>query len=287
MAPSGPFDRALVLRGMAFLATRYRVEFDSGLFHRHEMFAGTDQRRREELLRAITDPGVAAVVAARGGYGITRILSSLDLDCLCAAPRWIVGFSDLTAFHVESWRLGIASMHAANVTGLGRGDAKARQEWMTALEAPRALRTYAGLRSWGEGRAEGPIVGGNLTMLFTCAAAGRLHIPRGSVLLLEDVAEHSYRIDRMLTALVTGGYLSEVAAVVVGEFTDCAPGRYGVTVESVLRSQLAQLRVPVVAGFPAGHGLHNTPVPLGLRVRVSTTPGEVVINPGGAGHQPR
>ena len=172
IAPSGPFDRTLVLRGIGFLAERYRVEFDWSLFDRQGMFAGTDQRRLDELNAALVDPGIAGVVAARGGYGLTRILPRANLALLRKRPRWLVGFSDATALHVEATRLGIVSLHAHNVTGLGRGDAVAREEWVAALEQPTARRTYPNLETWTSGEAQGPLVGGNLTLLFTCAAAG-------------------------------------------------------------------------------------------------------------------
>jgi muramoyltetrapeptide carboxypeptidase len=112
------------------------------------------------------------------------------------------------------------------------------------------------------------VTGGNLTVLFACAAAGRLCIPRGSLLLLEDVGEAPYRVDRMLSALLVSGALDGVAGVILGSFIDAPPGRYGVAVEDVLRERLEPLAVPVVAGFPSGHGVLNESVHLGLPARV-------------------
>lgn len=278
VAPSGAFDRALFWRGLGFLAGRYRVEFDRSLFERHQGYAGADERRRAELAQALTDPGVAAVIAARGGYGLTRILPQLPLAALVTAPRWIVGFSDITALHVEAMRRGVASLHAANVTGLGRGDAVARAEFIAALEHPGARREVAGLTPWVGGCAAGPLVGGNLTLLFTCAAAGRLTLPPGVVLVLEDVTELSYRIDRMLTALLDAGVFERVAAIIVGELLDCPAGSFGVSAAEVVRERLARLGVPLVAGFPCGHGSDNLPLPLGRRVLVDATRGVVVLN---------
>jgi muramoyltetrapeptide carboxypeptidase len=279
VAPSGPFDRALLLRGIGFLAQRYRVEFDQALLRPHRAFAGTDQRRLEELDAALRDPGVAAIVTARGGYGATRILPQVRVSTLRESPRWFVGFSDVTAMHVEAARLRIASMHAHNVTGLGRADGRARSAWVSALECPGSRRTFDALQRWVSGRADGPLFGGNLTMLFTCAAAGRLSIPPGAVLVIEDVTEHSYRIDRMLTALLTSGTLATVAAVIVGELTDCPAGQFGLEAQEVVRERLGSLGVPLVAGFPCGHGARNVPVPLGLPARVDADRGIVVFNP--------
>lgn len=267
VAPSSPFDRTLVYRGLAFLRTRYRVEFSSGAFCRSGFLAGDDARRLSELQRAIDAPDVDAIVAARGGYGLTRLVPQLDLAPLRRHPKWLVGFSDLTALHVEAARLGVASMHAHNVAGLGRADPVAREQWTTALEAPTRRRTLT-VQSWIPGRARGPLFGGNLTLLFTCAASGRLSPPPGAVWFLEDVTETSYRIDRMLTALLDCGALDSAAAVVLGDFTDCSAGLYRVEVEAVLRERLQRLRVPLAAGVPAGHGRHNVPLCLGAPAEV-------------------
>jgi muramoyltetrapeptide carboxypeptidase len=275
IAPSGPFDRTLVLRGLGWLRERYDVKFDASLFERDGYLAGPDARRLSELNVALRDPDARAIVATRGGYGLTRIAHAVDTEALRKHPKWLVGFSDVTALHVEAQRAGVASLHAHNVAGLGRGDAHARASWLDALERPDAPRRYSGLTVMRTGHAEGRIVGGNLTVLFTCAAIGRLRLPAGAVLLLEDVGEAPYRVDRMLTALFVSGALDAVAAVLVGSFTDAPPGQYGVPLEHVLRERLGALAVPVLSGLPVGHGARNEPVHLGLRVRVDGSSGSV------------
>jgi muramoyltetrapeptide carboxypeptidase len=207
VAPSGPFDRALFWRGVGWLGGHYRVEFDRSVFSRSGFLAGSDERRAEELNRALRDP-VRAIVTARGGYGLSRIIDRVDLAALLESPKWLVGFSDATMLHVALARLNIASMHAHNVCGLGRADAHARSRWMAALETPHACRIVSGLQTWQSGSASGRLFGGNLTVLHTCAAAGRLRVPDGSVLVIEDVTESSYRLDRMLTTLAAAGALS-------------------------------------------------------------------------------
>jgi muramoyltetrapeptide carboxypeptidase len=272
IAPASPFDRTLALAGIGFLGERYRVEFDWRMFERDGFLAGSDARRRDELADALAAPDVAAVLAARGGYGATRITSKLDFGALSRSPRWLIGFSDITALHVEAQAVGVASLHAHHAAGLGRGDARARQRWLEALEQPLAPRTLHGeaLRS---GIARGPLWGGNLTVLFTCAVAGRLRLPAGVILALEDVTESSYRIDRMLSALRLGGHLRGVAGVALGGFTDCSPGLHGVPVEQVLRRELSELAVPIVAGLPFGHDLPNEPLLLGADAELDAEQG--------------
>lgn len=263
VAPSSPFEHVLGWRGMGFLREHFRVRFDRSAFSRAGYLAGDDARRRRELEDALADDECRAIVAMRGGYGASRFVHDVDWTPLRARPRWIVGFSDITALHLEAGRVGVASLHASHVTSLGRGDAVERAAWLDALLEPTRARCFDGLTSVVEGSARGPLFGGNLTLLHASACAGKLSAPPGSVWFLEDVTERPYRIDRMLTTLVLGGHLRDAAAIVFGEFTDCAPLRDGVTVEDVIADWSARLGVPVARGLPSGHGLRNAPLVLG------------------------
>jgi muramoyltetrapeptide carboxypeptidase len=180
-----------------------------------------------------------------------------------------VGFSDFTVLHAEAWRRKLATVHGAMVCSLGNADDAARRQWIETLEQPRKERSFRSLVSWRRGTATGPLVGGNLAMLHAAAAASRLLIPKGAVVLLEDIGERPYRVDRMLTNLTAGGHLARASAVLVGDFTDCAPGADGTTVEDVLRERLLALDVPVLAGMPVGHGRRNDPIVFGQRTEVT------------------
>lgn len=274
IAPASPFDRTLLLSGIAFLGQRYRVEFDWSLFERDGFLAGSDARRRAELEQALHAPDVAAVVAARGGYGATRITGGVDFAALNRHPKWLVGFSDITALHLEAQAVGVASLHAHHAAGLGRGDARARERWLAALEQPQVARELGG-RVVRAGRVRGPLWGGNLTVLFTCAVSGRLRLPPGVILALEDVTESSYRIDRMLSALRLGGHFTGVAGVALGGFTDCSPGPHRVPVEQVLSRELGELGVPIVTDLPFGHDLPNEPLVLGADVELDAERGRL------------
>jgi muramoyltetrapeptide carboxypeptidase len=269
VAPSSPFSRDELLRGLAWLRGRYRVRMSPEVFARDGFLAGSDARRTQELANAFRDPAIKAVLAARGGYGAMRILGDAPWEELGRAPKWLVGFSDVTAFHVMAWRAGIASVHGPNVTGLGRDASPlVRAAWLASVERPGARRVWAGLRVVQSGRAEGPLVGGNLAMLEAMAAAGKLIVPDGAVLALEDVTERPYRIDRMLTALRLGGHLDRVSAIVLGGFEGCGPGPDGRTAEEVLEERTRTLGVPVVSGAPFGHSPHNEAFVLGVNAVV-------------------
>ena len=276
VAPSSPFDRALLLRGVGWLGERYRVEFDWRACEREGFLAGSDQRRLEELDRALERDDLAAIVAARGGYGLTRVVHRAHFAALRRAPKWLVGFSDVTALHLEALTQRVASIHAENAAGLGRGDARARGEWIRVLENPRETRTVRGLGCLRGGAARGVLAGGNLTLLFTQAAAGRLRLPDGAVLVIEDVTEAAYRVDRMLTALLVAGALDRVGAVVVGDFSECPPSR-GVSVEQVLAERLSELRVPVLTGLGFGHGERNLPLVFGAPASVDGAAGTLTL----------
>jgi muramoyltetrapeptide carboxypeptidase len=272
IAPSSPFDRALVLRGMGWLAERYRLSFDRDLFERTGFLAGSDERRLAELDARLADPDLGALLVARGGYGLGRIAHLCDWAALRRAPKWLVGFSDATVLHTEALAVGVASLHAHNTAGLGRGDTARREELRDVLEFPERARTIGGLETWVSGTARGPLVGGNLTVIFSCLASGRLRFPPGAVLVIEDVTEQAYRIDRMLTAFRVSGVLDRVAGVVVGDFTDCPPSR-GVSVREVLEERLRTLGVPVAAGLRFGHDEENQPFVLGLEATLDATSG--------------
>ncbi len=267
VAPSSPFPREALLAGLAWLGQRYSLVMHGDMFARVGFLAGDDARRTHELSTAMRDPSVRAIVAARGGYGATRIAKRLPWEEFARAPKWIVGFSDITALHVHAAACGVACVHASNATGLGASSnvhiARNRATWMSALERPASPRTWSGLRAIKEGDATGVLFGGNLALLCALAAAGSLAIPRGAIVLLEDVTEHPFRVDRMLTSLIEGGHFAHAAAIVFGDFDQCDPTHDGVTIDTVLAERTTSLGIPVYAGAPFGHASRNESFTLG------------------------
>ena len=268
VAPSGPIREEDFLRGLGWVRDRYRVRTTARVLARRGYLAGDDEARAQEFRLALADPEVKAILAVRGGYGAMRLLERIDVSVLTHRPRWIVGFSDITALHVSVWAQGVASIHGPNVGSLGRASPRDRASWLSALERPEATREWDGLTVVHPGEASGPLVGGNLTLLFAMAACGRLALPAGAILAIEDVTESPYRVDRMLTALTLGGYLRDVGAIVFGGFHQCGPGADGTCVDEVLRERTAGLGVPVLAGAPFGHGAVNESFVLGLPARI-------------------
>ncbi|HVH44638.1 MAG TPA: LD-carboxypeptidase [Labilithrix sp.] len=257
VAPASGFDRDELFRGLAWLATRYRLRIDQRIFARSGFLAGADADRASVLARAMEDPEVEAILCARGGYGAMRIIDELPWDAFVERPKHLVGFSDVTALHVSANARGIATVHGPNVTGLGRSISAAERASLIASLENGPLGSWTELEVMTPGEARGPVVGGNLALVCAMAAAGRLVVPSGAIVVLEDVTERPYRIDRMLTSLLLGGHLARASAIVFGGFTECEPGPDGVTVDDVLRERTRSLGIPVMARAPFGHGAPN------------------------------
>lgn len=265
VAPAGPFDREELFRGLAWLASRYRLRLQSTLFDRYGFLAGGDDVRAGTIASAMMDPEVDAIFCARGGYGAMRVIDRLPWREFAARPKPIVGFSDVTALHLVANGMGLMSVHGPNVTGLGRGSTPHERHTLLAALEGLPLEAWDGLSVVHAGPpARGVVIGGNLALVEAMAAASRLAIPEGAILVLEDVGERPYRIDRMLTALRMGGHLSSVAGIVFGEFTRCDAGPDGTSALDVLRERTESLGIPIACGAPIGHGTRNLAFRLGV-----------------------
>jgi muramoyltetrapeptide carboxypeptidase len=273
VAPAGPLDREALDAGLRILGGRYKVEWDPGLLSRTRYLAGDDRRRARELTAALADPGIRCVVAARGGYGSMRILSEVwpVTEGHPAAPgpaKLLVGFSDITALHAAVQASGRVSVHGPVVTQLGAQPETVVERFFSILEdkttppAPLAGTPFVG------GVAEGPLLGGNMSLLTRLLGTPWLPDLTGAVLLLEDVGEQPYRIDRMWTHLRLAGVLDRLAGVALGDFTDCEAPGVEFTLRDVIEALAREAGLPCVGGFPMGHGAVNVPVPLGTRVRL-------------------
>ncbi len=252
IAPSSPFDRERFDRGVMRLRERYTVTFDDGLFARDSFLAGSDARRVDELHAALDDDSVDAIACARGGYGAMRLLPSIDLALVIRAKKLLVGFSDVTALHALWQRAGLRSLHGSMVAALGVLPDARVERWTRAVEG---FVPFSGHDAhWKtRGRVVAPLVGGNLAVL--AALVGTPFFPPidGCVLLLEDVGEAPYRVDRMLTTLRLSGALQRAAGVLVGDFTNCHPREDGKTVDAVLQERLGDLGLPALMHVPVGH----------------------------------
>ncbi|MEO8031352.1 MAG: LD-carboxypeptidase [Gemmatimonadota bacterium] len=259
---------------------------------RHGYLAGTDEERLDDLNAALRNPVLDAIWCLRGGYGVTRILDQVDFAAMAARPRVIIGYSDITALLLAAWRhTGLVTFHGpmarAPLTSFSR-DHQARvlasavvpgrlgrlpqPDDVLVPKSPRIV-TIRG------GKAEGRLIGGNLT-LVQCLIGTR-HLPDfdGAILFLEEVNEDLYRIDRMLAHLRMAGALDRVAGVVVGQVTELsqrgADGSMGY--DEILATYLEPLGVPVAYGFPFGHVESQWTLPVGVMARLDASAGELEL----------
>jgi muramoyltetrapeptide carboxypeptidase len=277
VAPSSPFDAAAFEQGVVRLRRRYAVSYEPEILAREGFLAGADERRLRELRRAVATPGVAAIIAARGGYGATRIAQLIAADEVRRHAPLLVGFSDVSALHALWAHAGVSSLHGSMVATLARVSEPRFERFCAALEG-RFPERYEGLSTLAPGVAEGILLGGNLAVV--CALLGtRLFPPLdGAVLFLEDVGERPYRVDRMLTSLRHAGVLQGLRGIVLGAFEQGEPGPDGVTLDAVLHERTRDLGIPVVAGFPAGHIDDNCELPFGRRVTLDAQNGVLHIH---------
>ena len=270
VAPAGPFDHEAFDRGIAWLRERYEVVYRADIYERDGYFAGSDQRRLEELKHSLSDPDIDAILCARGGYGSTRLLPFLDPGEVSAAGKLLIGFSDVSALHALWRRAGVPSLHAPMVAALGNASEQIQEEWISAVENPLQSREWKLKRlcNRSEREVSGILLGGNLAVLGALNGTEYLPSLEGAILFLEDVGERPYRIDRMLTTLQQSGWFDEIAGVILGAFTDGAPGPDGVTLEKVFQQHFGSLDLPVLTGLPVGHIDENHPLPLGVPARI-------------------
>ena len=279
MAPAGPVPRDAASLGLRILEDRgFSVTCDDGVFESWRYLAGPDPRRLAELVDALTRPGVRAVWAARGGYGTLRLLDAVPWEEVAAAERrWLVGFSDITALHAAWLAAGLGgAIHGPNVTTLGSIGGTDREQLFGVLTGtlPPPGQGAARLRTLSPGTAEGPLVGGNLSLVTRLVGTPFAPSLAGAVLFCEDVGERPYRVDRMLAHLRLAGVLGEVAGVVLGDFMGCEEPGGDYTLTDVVDEVLGGLDVPAVGAFPAGHGVRLRSLPLGVRVRLEAEEGE-------------
>jgi muramoyltetrapeptide carboxypeptidase len=256
VAPSGPVDPVRLERGRRVLeGLGLQVVLGTRLLDRSGFLAGPDEARAADLGEAWCDPRVSAVVCARGGYGAARLLDLLDWDAMRAAePKILLGSSDITALHTAfARRLGVATLFGpmpatATLSDPPGPEPQTFAHLRASLFEGAAAAPVTGDRVIVPGRAEGPVTGGNLTLLASLCGTPDALRADGAIVLLEDVDEAPYRIDRMLTQLLQAGCFDGVLGFVLGSWVDCGDPL------PVLADRLAPLGVPIIAGLLIGHG---------------------------------
>lgn len=256
VAPCGAYDPDRFERGLQ-IARAYGHDLRPlpDLLRPHRYLAADDDQRATQLAEALTSPDYAAVWIARGGYGLTRIVHRLPWSEL--PPRPVLGFSDVTVLLSALHAAGAGpAIHAPVIHSLPITDEPSLAHLFALLEG-RAPAPMAG-DPWIPGRAEGWLCGGNLCLLAAACGTPWQLDARGAILVIEEIVEAPYKIDRMLQQLRSSGVLDGVAGVAVGELVGCdPPPDAGYSLAEIVVEHLAPLGIPVLGGVPVGHGAHN------------------------------
>lgn len=278
-APAGPVEpEALDSGRRALERLGFEVVAREDVLDRDGYLAGSDERRAEELMGFVQDPDVAAILCARGGYGCHRLIDRLDAKVFREASKPLVGYSDITTLLLwQRKHAGLLGIHGPMCEKPGSLDGEAGSALVRALQGTGPLPRYEGKIVAG-GWAEGRLVGGSLSVCAASLGTSWEIDTRDAILMLEDVTELPYRIDRMLQQLRAAGKFDRVAGVALGSFTDCDDERYpDWTVERLIEEVFAPLGVPVVSGLPFGHGAENRPWPFAGRAALDGARGELEI----------
>ena len=275
VAPSGPVPHERFERGLRVVRRHLGRDVEvAGQVQAQEGFlAGGDRERAAALQAALADTDAGAILCARGGYGATRLLPTLDPGPLRAVPRPLVGFSDVTALLCWAWtQAGVASVHGPVVTQLATLAPQHVERLADLLrgEVPAPLCAEEGTCVHG-GRVEGRLLAGNLEVLRSLVGTRFLPPLAGAILAVEEVGERPYRIDRALTQMIQAGVFRGVRGVVVGQLTSCGGSDPSdrPTARDVIVERLQTLGIPVVTGFPFGHDpTEHAALPVGTRVRL-------------------
>jgi len=270
VAPAGPFDPDKFMKGKTVLESMgFQTIFDESIFQKNGFLAGTDFQRADQVNHLFADPSVQAIICARGGYGSMRILSLLDFETIQENPKIFSGFSDISALlSVFYDQCGLVTFHGPMVTTLATATEKTIMAMKTALtsEAPLELIPEDGTVI-KPGVCSGLMAGGNLTTLCHLVGTPYASNFNGKILLLEDVGEMPYRIDRMLTQMKLAGCFNDMVGMILGTFKNC--GHLNDIVD-IFDNIFKDTDIPILAGFDMGHGIHNLTVPMGMKATLNT-----------------
>ncbi|MEM9050592.1 MAG: LD-carboxypeptidase [Bacteroidota bacterium] len=234
----------------------YKVSLGKNLYERKNQFAGTDKQRLADLNDALADQNVRAILAARGGYGTARILKGFDGKSFNNDPKWICGYSDITALHSHIYSAyQTQSLHSTMPVDFHKNSKEVMDSFFDLLEGKDSSNEAEPHSLNRDGNGEGPMIGGNLSMLYSLLGSSAQISGSGKILFLEDLDEYLYHVDRMIVALKRAGILKNLAGLVVGGMSDMNDNKvpFGKTTEEIIAEHVSGYSFPVAFNFPSGH----------------------------------
>jgi muramoyltetrapeptide carboxypeptidase len=270
ISPAGPINSSHLEIDLHFLKTEgFKVHVAPHVYDRREYLAGKDEDRLSDLQQMFQNSDIKAIFCSRGGYGTLRLLDRIDYALIRKNPKIVVGYSDITALLAAIFnKTGLITFHGPMVRGLS---SLPETTWRNLLriissEQPAVFSPMKGYPLCG-GKATGPIMGGNLSLI--CRLLGTPFMPSlaGCILFIEDRGEALYRLDRMLTHLTLSGSLEGIKGLITGQFMDCGEPA---AIDRLIKERFSPMNIPIAAGFPLGHGPENTTLPLGILAELDT-----------------
>ena len=233
-------------------------------------YAGTVAERISDIRWALSDPSIKAIICNRGGYGTIQLIDQLTLAELKASPKWLVGFSDISTLHGLLTRAGVMSIHGTMSSFLCKGGTDATSTLMRDLLLGKVPRYEVPTHKQNiTGKATGTLVGGNIcTFAPNLGTQADATMGKDLILFVEEVEESMHNIDRQMRILQMNGVLDRCKGIILGEFTDCGKEFTYESVEVMLHEMLKDYNIPVLCGFPGGHGDVNLPLVMGANVTI-------------------
>ena len=256
----------------------YQVILADNIDHTYHQFAGNDEMRISALQKIIDDDSIDAIWFGKGGYGSARIVDPINFEPLMERPKWFIGYSDPTVFHLALYNKGIMSLHGAMPVGLADKSMDSRvhlndllrgKELHYRLEKANALNR--------DGEAEGRMIGGNLSVIQSVIGSPTSLYPQDNILFLEDLDEYLYHIDRMMINLRRNGIFERINGLIIGSFNAMNDNdvAFGKTAYEIIKDLVEQYDLPIYFDFPAGHEVDNYPLLLGEEVIMKVHDGQL------------
>jgi len=249
------------------------VVLGSTIYESYGHFSSTDINREKDFQNAIDDNKIKAIWCARGGYGAMRIIDNINYDNLLKNPKWVIGYSDITAIHNDIHNLGVESLHGVmckSLEDISVDDDSINKLKDILFEEGELKYIIEGHEFNINGEASGKLVGGNLTLLQSLLQSKSSIDTSNKIIFIEDVGEYLYHIDRMLHSLKRADYFSKCSGLIVGDFTEIKKNetKFGKNLHEIINEIVEEYNIPVIYGFPAGHGEKNLPLIFGRNVQI-------------------
>jgi muramoyltetrapeptide carboxypeptidase len=260
-----------------------KVELGNSLTAVYHQFAGDDNTRADDFQRMIDTPEIKAIFSVRGGYGSSRIIDMIDFTSLKTDPKWIVGFSDITAVHCHLQKQELESIHGVMPKLFAQDGGEESLESLRNLLFGGRLKYQvppSDMNRLGEGK--GTVIGGNLALLTHLIGSNSDLDFSNKILFLEDVGEYLYNIDRMMIQLKRAKKLDNLSGLIIGHFSECKDNEtpFGKTPQEIIQEAVAEYNFPVCYDFPVGHEAENWAIPCGREVHLCVGKEKVVLEEG-------